>query len=218
LSLLVDKRHYNMKVEKIGKEKVIEFMEWFKKEFGHYPTGEEYANSPQRPCCVKTMQRNFGGLVKLRTEMGIENPDHRRGVMRSEIAERSQSQSVVSEHIFYRGLVEKYGKINIHRWEPYVDGIVIRSDYGIFVEGGNHYFVDVFWAGSLLSALGIINIKLKKIRDIEIKDKIYFVCTNEDLDIEKLYKRISTKKIKMPDNITVLGISDFRSKFLAKKN
>lgn len=196
-------------MNKISKENILSFMRWFNEQNGYYPTREEFQKCPQRPCAVRTIERSFGGLVKIREELGVDNPDHRTGNIRSVSASNSMKQSIDSENEFYKYLVEKYEKLNVHRWQPYLDRVNKRSDYGIYHKNGEHYFIDIFWASTCITAIGCINIKLRKIPK-ETVEPVYLVCTNSEIDILYLYKKLKNKKNKIPKNIIVLGIDDFK--------
>jgi hypothetical protein len=150
----------------------------------------------------------------LKKEMGIANPDDRKGERRAMVASASMASSILSENLMYASLIEKYGKINVHRWEPYADGIQKRSDFGIYTADGKHYFIDIFWASNYKNAMNCINIKLNKIPE-GVMDQIFLVCTNREINKKEMYLRIKNKTNKIPGNITVLEISDFESKITA---
>ncbi len=194
---------------KLQKEVVVDFMKWFNKQYGHYPTRDEFNNSKQAPCSVRTLERNFGGLVEIRKFLDITNPDHRTGNIRSMTASSAILNSRNEENDLYRFLCENIGRINIHRWEPYLDEIMKRSDFGIHFKD-DHFFIDIFWASTRNTASGCLNIKLSKIPE-GFTQKIYLVCTNKEIDI---YNIVSNKKKNIPENVVIMDIEKLKEHIL----
>lgn len=193
------------------KEEITKFMNLYNEKHGHYPNIFEFDSDPTKPCSIKTIQRHYGGYINLKKQMGIVNPDARKGKARSNMASISMSKSIESENEFYNKLINKYGEINVHRWQKYKNEYLIRSDFGIYCMDKKHFFIDIFWASNHKNALNVVNLKVKKLPD-GIADKVYFVCTNPEIDKVKFYDSIKFKKNKLPSNVECYEISDFNEK------
>lgn len=190
------------------------FINWFKKEYGHYPSCEEFDVCPQAPCSTRTVQRIFGGLVHVKRGMGIaeDEVDQRRGPIRSITATKCIARSLHDENLFYRFLVELFGKMKVHRQEYYDSEIRLhKSDYCLFITENKKMYIDIFWAINPDNCIGCINLKLKKIPE-DVEGKIYLVCSNPDIKKEDLYKKVARKTKKLPKNIEVIHINDFKEK------
>lgn len=188
-------------------------MNEFKEATGDFPSSYEFDNHNNKPCSIRTIERHFGGYPEFKKNMGIELFDDRVGERRGEVASISMANSLDAENEFYLYLLELYTKEMVHRWEHYGGDKQRRADFGVYAEKG-HYFVDIFWAGNVRTAMGCVNIKQNKIPPT-VADPVFLVCTNEDIDKTAFYNKVKNKKKDLPSNVVVLTVSDFKAKIAA---
>jgi len=183
------------------------FEEFFK-EKGRYPSSDEINKYKYLPS-VRLLERRFGGTVKVRKLIGLEDVDFRKGKIASEKCIRVNRRGRDAENEIHRYLSEKFGEVNIHRERMVSDNLRQRMDFYVF---NKKFFVEVFYPSDLRNFTGCLNAKLKKLEKVpnEITVPIYFVQLNQSIPEEEIEKTVRNKKNKLGKNIKVIGVSKFQ--------
>lgn len=177
---------------------------------GRYPTCVDIDNDFSL-VTTKTIQRRFGGVTKLRKELGYTVTDYTMGEVRSAVASQAISESVISERKLSCFLYEYFGKRpNVCLWETYTERSNFKSDFGVYYKDGGHFFVDIFYARSLQSVKGCILAKMKKIEASETKEVVYLVCSNENITQGQLEAVRRGKKKDVPTNVVFITLGEFK--------
>lgn len=192
-------------------QKIKREWEFYRDEHGYYPSATDI-DTDKNMVSTKYMQRKLGGVVSVRKQLGIENPNFTKGKIRSEIARDRLNEAWKQEAALYEFLVETLGEAFV-RTQEYYDYPTSRksSDFGITVKGES-YYIDIFSPKNKASFNGCLNIKSKKIPDGV--GNVIFVCNNPEfteLDIKKILKR---KKGLVKG--TVMSYGGFKSWILGK--
>lgn len=199
-------------------EEIKSLMERFRNENGRYPGSMDFDLTEYLPS-ARQVQRKFGGIVSLKTKMEIpiEEIDFRKGFYRSNKARYSMDKSDFDEEKIYISLVKKFGIRNVHRESPYLSSGKIRSDFIVY----HHptidlkFAIDIFYPETVVSLVGCINHKLRKI-DFSLLDyDVYLVNLNGSLD-SATDTKMKNKKIALPANVRVVGKKELL-RILAKK-
>ena len=90
----------------------------FYMEHGHFPTAEEIDECPYL-CSSRWIHRRYGGLRKLRAELGLDIVDYGRGKHRIDSWKRVGKLSIETENLLKKFLVETYGEICVHEEKKY---------------------------------------------------------------------------------------------------
>lgn len=194
-----------MKAAKIHKEWVA-----FHEIHQRYPTTREMDNSEEMKGS-KYIQRNFGGVSKLREYLGLSETDFTRGEIRKKKIAEAIKMATNKRNEATGYLYSYFGtKPNVAAFEPYTDEVEsVCSDFGIYHSKG-HFYVNVICPSNLYNFNGCINLKLKKIRGMGIKDNVYYVCTNTDISNDDIQRMMKTKRNDVPDNVYAMGWDAFR--------
>lgn len=170
------------------KDQVIAGLLKFYEEHGRFPKVEEcdsYAYLPSG----RSIQRSFGGLLKLRQELGIAENYHQ-GAYRTDLSRMINERGRRSEEAIGEYLVGLFGEVAVHRESP-VPGTKERLDFIVYHRDGK-FGIDVFYPANLRNLQKIINIKEKKYRSFY--DKLFFVSLNPAVVQEAIDGIISHKK------------------------
>jgi hypothetical protein len=185
-------------------------MDRFHEECGRYPTAQEFDSCSYLPSS-RTIQRKFGGLIKLRQDLGLEVIDYTKGKPRSIKAKESIEKNKKNESLVYEELLKYFSEPFIHQQKTYY--LNTRSDFYIYNKT-NNFHVDVLETSTFHNFVGIINIKNSKYRNT--KEKVYYVLISKDAD--SLIKEFNLKRKKYMDtnpifnHIEVLTLDQFKSK------
>jgi hypothetical protein len=143
-------KRWTLETIRIGIEKYVS-------EHGRMPTANEYDAYPYLPSS-RHIQAAFGGLVKLRTDLGLEGPTNfTTGTVRSEIASRIFSNARAYEEEFYRYLIARIPEIRVHEQKRLRPGN-IACDFYIYTSEHEGIAIDLFYADSVSNAKKIVNI------------------------------------------------------------
>lgn len=200
--------------KEITKEKLLAFQ----KEFGYLPGDRDFKNLIG--LSSRSIQRN-GGIEKFYESMGIEYIKKSTGLVRVRVLQTLAEFAFHSENDFYKELRSIFEEKAIHRQSPYVakKNTLCRSDFKVFPPQGKPFFVDVFSASDMHNFSGCMNIKLRKLKDLEIDTSmnIYFVSLNEEFVSPLSIKYyIDHRKTPLPTHIKILTRTDVLS-MLQKK-
>ncbi len=198
--------------QKWTKENIKLGLEKFFLEFDRYPTAEEIDSYQFLPSS-RQIQRNFGGLVRLRQELGLKVSNYGAGLERSKIALEIGKRGDQLERSVEHELIQHFGEHFVHV-EKLIGKGKRRVDFYIYANGVT-FAVDVFYAKNMSQFKKIIN--LKALTYSGIGDNLLFVNLNELSDItdsainDYIYKK---RMVKLPDNIQVMNLNSFRQYFV----
>ena len=122
-------------------EKIKAGFDRFIKEKGRPPKSVEIDELDYLPN-RKFIERNFGGLEKLRGELGYQDTHFGKGKFRSEIAYRVNASGRKIELALEKLLKNKFGEVFVHT-EKIFDNTKNRVDFYVYSPSGN-MGIDVF--------------------------------------------------------------------------
>jgi hypothetical protein len=187
-------------------EKIKAGFERFVVEHNRLPTATEIDKLTYLPSS-RTIQREYGGLEKLRMLLGYTTTHLGRGINRSLIAKNINARGKVAELEVFRILSEKFGAMFVHVEKPFSDNSKQRLDFYVYTPTGN-FGVDVFHPTNEHSMIGSINIK-KRIYS-SYKEKVYLVIAGNEISTDKISKfnnDISGLSSVNPEIITVTKLA-----------
>ena len=147
----------------------------------------------------RTLQRRFGGLMKIKQDMGIKEFDCRTGDVRKKMVKRINRRNDKIEGVLSQKLEEKYGIRNVrHPYSPYDDSKV-NIDYLVFHPTENKAVgFEMFYPENRANFNGCLNIKKGKgqlLQEINgFETKFYYVVTNPDISQEEIDMWLTNKK------------------------
>ncbi len=95
------------------KENILDGLTKFFDETNRYPTSFEIDANEFLPSS-RQIQRSFGGLPKLRKELGLKISNYTKGRVRSDLAKALSKRGSMSERYFEKILVDKFGEYFVH--------------------------------------------------------------------------------------------------------
>jgi hypothetical protein len=189
------------------KESVLKFLN----NEGYMPTADDYDACPYLPN-ARYIQRNHGGLVKLRKDLALEGPtDFTTGAFRSNVAAKIYANSRVYEEEFYLYLIGILPEIRVHEQKRLRPGN-IASDFFVYTTDTDGFAIDLFYAENVKNIGKIITIKRKRYDQLT-HIPIFFVVTNENISQAEVDHMLSNKKIMMLNHIKVFTEKYFKENF-----
>ncbi|MBP6917089.1 hypothetical protein KBB76_02735 [Candidatus Saccharibacteria bacterium] len=180
--------------EQWTKEEIKAGFEYYKELYNKYPSALEIDEFPYLPSS-RSIQRTFGGLVKLRKELfPDEVSDYTRGSYRSKIAGQSYLNSTSLEADMFDFLTTHFLEIAVHEHKVIRPGNV-NSDFYIYLNNSTGVVIDIFYAENIRSLISVVNIKVK--RYSLISQKTLLVVVGKP-DIFQSDKNEKNKKKKNP--------------------
>ncbi len=194
-----NKGTYSIKEIKNGFER-------FFQENDHYPTAPEIDGCDYLPS-ARQIQRNYGGLPKLRKLLGLPDIHFGIGKFRSKIAHSRNKIGFDAERGLEKILIEHFGEPFVHIEKPINTLGRQRFDFFVYAEDLK-FGVDVFYSETERDVQKNINIKIDNYRDTIVP--IYFVLANNNIPQAALDKIVSSKSKKpLPLNIKLLTLENF---------
>lgn len=190
-------------------EKVKLGLERFYKENRRYPTGPEIDSADYLPS-ARTIERRFGGVVKLRGDLGLSGQsDFRQGSHSSERAFEINKRSNRVETEVYEFLIKKFGKEFVHREYFFTDDKRTRADFFIY-DNQSGFCVDVFYPKDRRNLVGCLNSKLGKYSDSYMgKYPVIFLQMNAEITSDVLVAIVENKEKKLKSSQRLLGWEGF---------
>lgn len=127
-------------------EKIKESFERFISENNRLPTAPEVGTTKYLPSS-RYIQLKFGGLKKLRTELGYSENNFSSGTNRSLIAKRVNIRGRRTEVDLETMLINNFGEVFVHS-EKIFNQYKTRVDFYIYTPDGN-FGVDIFYPDSM---------------------------------------------------------------------
>lgn len=182
-------------------EKIKEGFERFIKEKGRLPKSIEIDEVDYLPS-RKLIERNFGGLEKLRGELGYIDTHFGKGKFRSEIAHRVNTSGRSIELALEKLLKNKFGEVFVHT-EKIFDNTKNRVDFYIYSPSGN-FGIDVFGTDTMYNLQSNINVKLNKYSGF--KERLFFVVVSDFFFQTDLDTYVIKKTRALPKNAKIITI------------
>jgi hypothetical protein len=182
-------------------EKIKEGFDRFIKENGRLPKSLEVDEVDYLPT-RKLIERNFGGLEKIRRELGYLDTHFGRGKFRSEIAHKVNVSGRNIELTLEKLLKNKFGEVFVHT-EKIFDNTKNRVDFYIYSPSGN-FGIDVFGTDTMYNLQSNINVKLNKYSGF--KEKLFFVVASDSFSQADLDTYMIKKTKVLPKNAKIITI------------
>src|SRR3989338_7377681 len=182
-------------------EKIKEGFDRFIKEKGRLPKSLEIDESDYLPN-RKFIERNFGGLEKLRGELGYRDTHFGKGKFRSEIAHRVNISGRNIELNLEKLLKNKFGEVFVHT-EKIFDNTKNRVDFYIYSPSGN-LGIDVFGTDTMFNLQSNISAKLNKYSGFN--ERLLFVVASNSLSQVDLDTYMMKKTKIIPKNAKIITI------------
>lgn len=182
-------------------EKIKEGFDRFIKEKGRLPKSIEIDEADYLPT-RRLIQRNFGGLEKLRGELGYSDTNFGKGKFRSEIAHKANVSGRNIELALEKLLKNKFGEVFVHT-EKIFDNTKNRVDFYIYSPSGN-IGIDVFGTETMHNLQTNISAKLRKYSGF--KEKLFFVVAGDLFSQKDLDTYVFNKRNILPINAKIITI------------
>ena len=182
-------------------ERIKEGFEIFPKGKSKLPKSFEISESDYLPS-RKLIERNFGGLEKLRGELGYKDTHFGKGKFRSEIAHNANISGRNTEKSLEKLLKNKFGEVFVHT-EKIFDNTKNRVDFYIYSPSGN-LGIDVFGTDTMFNLQSNINIKLNKYSGFN--ERLLFVVASNSLSQVDLDTYMMKKTKIIPKNAKIITI------------
>lgn len=188
---------------KYTKEGIIENIHLFIKKHGREPASHDFKpenNFPDK----RTIERRFGGLRKLREELGLYI-DHRTGKKRGDLANDINKRAMKWNSLIYKQLRELFPEPLIHRESSIFDDRRNRTDFKVY--GKKTFLVDIFYPKHRQSLLGCVQHKqykyptdLRKYLDKNF-DKVIFLNLNDKVE--------NNIPVSVQENFSLMNLTEF---------
>src|SRR3989338_2682871 len=182
-------------------ERIKEGFEIFLKEKGRLPKSLEIDESDYLPS-RKLIERNFGGLEKLRGELGYKDTHFGKGKFRSEIAHNANISGRNTEKSLEKLLKNKFGEVFVHT-EKIFDNTKNRVDFYIYSPSGN-LGIDVFGTETMHNLQ--TNMSAKLIKYSGFLERLFFVLANNSFSQKDLDLYMNKKIRVLPKNAKIITI------------
>lgn len=181
------------------KDDCLNAMDQFKAIHGHYPSSIELDKSDFLPS-AKTVQRKFGGLKKLKQELGIDEPVLRQKLDINNFHSKVDIMTILSK---------KYQPEAIQRFPDELN-VELKINVNKSVSNNiahNITYIDFLYPSDKKSFIGCVNAKQNKLGFFE-EGRILLIVMNKHISQKDIDTFMETKKNKMPDNIKVLAYTN----------
>lgn len=184
------------------REKIHEGFKRFISENGRLPTSFEIDDMPDLPS-ARQIQRAFGGLPKIREELGYGEINFTVGQLRN--AGEASRRGLLSEQALEIELIKSFGEPYVHT-EKRFGSHQNRVDFMVFTQEGN-FGIDIFNAGTLRGIQNNLNIKIPHYDEFPTDIDLYFVCANPSFTEEEVVNAVRNMgKLRLRPNITVTNL------------
>lgn len=184
----------------------------FFKENGRLPTSPEIDELNYLPSS-RQIQRKFGGLEKLRSDLGYKDVHFGKGKFRSAIAKNSNVKGRESEIKLEKILTDIFHEVFVHT-EKIFDLSKSRLDYYIYSPSGD-FGIDIFQTGTIKDLQKNVNVKVSKYKNFS--KELYFVVDNSFFSQKDLDQSSNSKRDLLPKNVKLVNIDTLLSILKNKK-
>ncbi len=178
-----------------------------------WPIGNDLPLCPYLPN-VKTLERKFGGIVKIRQILGLDNPHFNRGVMRSERAGRIFSRAFTVEQQLYSELVIRFHEVFVRNQSRVVvhESKSVRVDFLVFHASGR-FAVDIFFPDQEKNRFASnVTAKYKIYRGFP--GLLYLVVANPKIETLVLENNMVHAKAERNNCTKLLTLQEFREEIV----
>ena len=182
-------------------ENIKQGFERFLSEYKRLPTSPEIDKLDYLPSS-RQIQRKFGGLEKLREQLGYEDTHFGKGSFRSEIGTRSNVRGRDTEIALEKILREKFGEVFVHT-ERIFDDSKNRVDFCIYSPDGI-FGIDIFYTETMKDLQKNVNLKIDKY--INFPHKLFFVVGNDNFTQGDLDEYSSLKIKSLPAGVEIINL------------
>lgn len=191
-------------------EEIKAGFEHFYNKYNRYPTAHEIDAYPHMPSS-RSIQRQRGGLVALRKKLGLKGPqDFTKGEYSRERAKMINKRAHQLEKDVYDFLVQKFGKVSVHREYFFTDDRRTRTDFFIYCENGN-FSVDVFYPKDKKNLIGCLNSKMRTYgQGATLQYPVIFLMMNKNITQEDVALYIQRKKNKLQPYQQVMTFTELQ--------
>lgn len=204
-----------LRINKLGsqskwsKEELLAGLYHFYELFGYFPRAYDIDSFKYLPSS-RSIQRSYGGLVKLRSELlPNEITNYAKGEYRSKIAKRSSTSGKIYEKKFYDYLVKEFKEISIHEHKIIRPGEV-SCDFFVYLNDSCGVVIDVFYAESLKNLVNIVNIKLKRYK-LVLPETYLIVVGNNKISQAEIDVKTENRHTTIPSHINICTENYFKS-------
>lgn len=184
------------------KEKIKQGFIRFLEENKRLPTAIEIDKAEYLPSS-RQIQRRWGGLEKIRIDLGHEETHFGKGRHRSRIAHESNAKGRNGENTLQKMLCNHFGEMFVHIERPLDNKRKLRADFYVFNPQEN-FCCDVFSTDTVHNISTHLSIKCRKY--VNYEETLYFVLDSVKFTQEELDNIIQRKRIPLPKNIRVITI------------
>ncbi|MAG12590.1 hypothetical protein CL630_02135 [bacterium] len=184
---------------------------------GHYPASHEIDTFEHLPSS-RSIQRKFGGLVRIREELGLSTSfDLRAGEHSSKRAKEINARAHKIEKEIHDYLVGIFGIEFVHREHFFTDDRRTRTDFFVYCENGN-FSVDVFFPKNKRNLTGCLNSKMRTYKNISmLQYPVIFLQMNSEMSDEEVCETLARKKNKLHKYQRVMNLGEFKE-FCEERN
>lgn len=150
---------------------------------------------------ARYIQKRFGGLEHLRSELGYINTHFGKGKFRSDIAKEAGARSKEIEQNLHDQLHSFFPTDAIQRERNFCANY--RVDFYINTDKGK-FGIDIFYAKNMRALQSSINIKMKKYQ--HFPDTLYLTVSNKTITQQELDLYSSRKTIPLPENVSLITL------------
>lgn len=187
-------------------ERIKEGFEQFITDNQRLPTSGEIDTSGYLPSS-RYIQKRFGGLEKLRLELGYTDVHLGHGDFRGRIATEAGQRSKILKEDMQSVLYTKFGHDSVESEKAFCGRQ--RVDFYIYTPAGN-FGIDIFYAETMRTLQSSVNIKMKRYQ--EFKELLYLTVANEDFKQTELDTYAKNKNNPLPPNIHLVSLPTLRKK------
>jgi len=182
----------------------------FYSEHDRYPTASEVNRYSYLPS-ARSIERSFGGLVRLRKHLDLKGQsDFRNGEHSKARAQKINARSHALEKEVYEYLCKKFKKEFVHREYFFTDDRRTRSDFFVY-DSKTGFCVDIFYPSDRHNLIGCLNSKLKKYGEGVMRQyPVVFLQMNKDIPERVLDTCVRNKKNKLPPGQQLMGWETFQ--------
>lgn len=216
----MESKYQNLQKKKLGfrangqtwsLDNIKDGLEYFRDINGLYPTSKEIDNFDYLPS-ARSIQRTFGGLVKVRKQLGLDGPyDHTKGKTRSAKAQEADKRAKAYEEEFFNFLSGQFGEMRVHEHKVVRPGDV-SCDFFVYTTMNEGVVLDLFYAADLINVSKVVNIKYKKYLSVQFS-VLFIVVGNENISQQEIDRMIENRKTPLPNFMRVLNERTFKANF-----
>lgn len=178
----------------------------FYQEYGRFPTVSDLDNIDYLPSS-RWIQMKFGGMVKVRKDLGYTDSHLGIGKYRSGIAQQINKAGLDFEHEIEKILVYKFGEQFVHV-QKRVGNTRERLDFYIYSSSGN-FGVDVTnVTGHFRNVQTNTNVKVAKYKNLSLK---LLIVVNGDFQQDRIDDWLLNRIKPLPTNWRILTKNNFVS-------